>query len=398
MTTAVLSPSLAGLHEEFQAEAQVGVLAKLVLTSPALAIALGAGFVGALLDRVGRLPILSLSLLGFALFGCYGYWAQGLHELILVRFFFGFCVAGIMTTTATLLADVSATQDLRRVLGLQAALMGVWGITAQTLAGWMAEWHWRGPFLLYATSLPLLVWFLSLKPAALNGTKAHEEAETEAEIRSSRATILVFILLSVAAMSLFSLVPVHGPLYFKQILHRGPRGTAFLISSLTAASSLSSLSLAVWRRHLRTSHLLLLGFASISVSCSLMGFVPLFWVVWLGMLCMGMGIGLVVPCLQTSVIQRVSSKSRGKALGLFTSANYIGQFLCPFWAQIFLLEGGHLSLFRACTAIGVGLTLSIGLLLSFHVFADEAVSGEAHPSVLPHPENQSESDPNQRSS
>ncbi len=398
MTTAVLSPSLAGLSEEFQSEAQVSVLAKLVLTSPALAIALGAGFVGVLLDRLGRLPILTLSLFGFAAFGCYGYWAEGLQEIILARFFFGFCVAGIMTTTATLLADLSATQDLRRVLGLQAALMGVWGITAQTFAGWMAEWHWRGPFLLYTISLPLLLWFFTLQSGVLRSAHHQEEAEVEAEVYSTRLTIAVLILLSVAAMSLFSLVPVHGPLYFKQILHRGPRGTAFLISSLTAASSLSSLTLAVWRRHLKTSHLLLMGFAAISLSCALMGFTPMFWVVWIGMLCMGVGIGLVIPCLQTSLIQRVSSKGRGRALGIFTSANYIGQFLCPFWAQFFLLQGGHLSLFRACAWIGACLTLGVAILMSLHIFAEEAASGEAQAEIQAHPNDASDRDSDKRSS
>ncbi len=383
MTTAILSPSLAGLHEEFQAEAQVDVFAKLVLTSPALAIALGAGAVGILLDRLGRLPILGLSLLGFAVFGCYGYWAEELTHLIAGRFLFGFAVAGIMTTTATLLADVSEGRELRRVLGLQAALMGVWGITAQTIAGWMAEWHWRGPFLLYSISLPLLVWMLFLHNIRVSAPQSSPGEETPTYASSRRMMALV-ILLSVVAMSLFSLVPVHGPLFFKQVLHRGPRGTAFLISSLTAASSLSSLSLAVWRRHMRTEHLILLGFFSITASCLLMGMVPQFWVVWIAMLAMGMGIGLVVPCLQSWTAQRVGASGRGRALGFLTSANYIGQFLCPFWAHYFLARGGHLTLFQACTWIGAFFTLGVGVMAWIRAWPDEGLTlaqGVAVPSV-----------------
>jgi sugar phosphate permease len=129
----------------------------------------------------------------------------------------------------------------------------------------------------------------------------------------------------------------------------------------------------------------LIGFAAITVSCALMGFTPHFWVVWIGMLAMGVGIGLVIPCLQTSVIQRVSSRGRGRALGIFTSANYIGQFLCPFWAQVFLLQGGHLSLFKACTGIGIALTLGVGLLVWLRLVSEDEVTGVGVPSVEPHP-------------
>ncbi len=160
MTTASLAPILPGMHRAFRDNPQIDVLSRLVLTAPALSIALGALLAGYLLDRLGRRGVLAVSLMIFAIFGSYGLWAEDVQWLIGSRFIFGFAVAGIMTATATLLADFFEPQHLRSKMGLQAGIMGGWGIIAQTASGWLAETSWRYPFALFLAALPLLpfVW------------------------------------------------------------------------------------------------------------------------------------------------------------------------------------------------------------------------------------------------
>jgi MFS family permease len=227
------------------------MLSRLVLTTPALAIALGAGAMGILLDRWGRVPVLTLALILFAFAGAHGLWAEDLHQLIAARFLFGLGVAGVMTGAATLLADLYRGEDLRRMVGLQAALLGCWGIVSQLLAGWLAEYHWRGPFALYLVALLLgltLPWAPRTEVAPALGVP--QEAGPSMHF-ALIMQVLMLALLSSVGMSLFSLILVHGPLYFSQAAGIGPRGTAFLISSMTAASSLASLSLALWKRRMR---------------------------------------------------------------------------------------------------------------------------------------------------
>ncbi|RYZ58064.1 MAG: MFS transporter, partial [Proteobacteria bacterium] len=235
MMAAMLSPSLPALQLEFAGEAEIQLLSKLVLMTPALAIALSAGVIGFLVDRWGRFPILIMGLLIFGLFGVQGYWAEDVYALIATRFFFGIGVAGIMMTTSTTLASHYEGFTLRRMLGFQAGLMGLWGILFQIAAGYLAEESsWRTPFLLYAVAFPL-VFLVILEPSMRT-----EKNESIPFVKSERKTnqlplIVCLIVLSGCIMSFFALVPVQGPLFF-HALHFSPKRTSFLISMLTASS------------------------------------------------------------------------------------------------------------------------------------------------------------------
>lgn len=221
MMAALLSPGLPALQLAFAGESEIQLLSKLVLMTPALAIAASAGLIGFLVDRWGRYPILIVSLLIFGLFGVQGYWADDIYALISTRFFFGLGVAGIMTTTSTSLADHYEGLHLRRMLGLQAGLMGLWGIGFQVCGGYLAESSWRSPFLLYAVAFPLV--FLVILEPAMRSEKAEAKVPLATE-KSGRglSLLLGLILLSGTVMSLFALLPVQGPLFF-HALHFSPK-------------------------------------------------------------------------------------------------------------------------------------------------------------------------------
>ena len=57
MAGATIAPALPGMKLVFQDVANADFLVKLVLTMPALLIAIGAPFAGILLDRRGRRPV-----------------------------------------------------------------------------------------------------------------------------------------------------------------------------------------------------------------------------------------------------------------------------------------------------------------------------------------------------
>ncbi len=349
MTTASLAPILPGLHAAFQNVPQIDVLSRLVLTTPALAIAMGAGFAGYLLDRLGRRGVLAVSLLLFAVFGSHGLWVQDIHALIVSRFIFGFAVAGIMTATATLLADFSASHQLRSMMGLQAAIMGGWGIIAQTASGWLAETSWRFPFALFLASLPMiplvLMWLQDARPPACLDPKR----QLGQLLIPYRVWLIGFF--SFAAMSLFVIVPIQTPFYFGHQLGIGPTSTALLVSVLTGASSLTSLGFAFFNRRFSQKFILCLGFL-----CMALGFVILsFWARRLAlagsMVAIGCGIGCIVPCISAWIAELIAPAYRGRAMGLLTTVNYLGQFLTPLWSQLLLQPYGYEGLFLAAALI-----------------------------------------------
>lgn len=69
MAGAIVAPSLPGIQAAFADLPRVELLARLVLTLPALTVALLAPIAGGLLDRLGRRPVLLASLALYALAG-----------------------------------------------------------------------------------------------------------------------------------------------------------------------------------------------------------------------------------------------------------------------------------------------------------------------------------------
>ncbi len=344
MMAALLSPGFPDLQQAFKGEAEIQLLSKLVIMTPALAIACSAGFIGILVDRWGRFPILLMSLLLFGLFGVQGYWADDIYALIVTRFIFGVGVAGIMTTTSAALAERYSGSDLRRMVALQAGVMGLWGITFQVIAGYLAEEvSWRAPFLLYATAFPLV--FLLI----FERTRPQEASETEiveAPASPPRAAILILglLMLSAAVSSLFALLPVQGPLFFHE-LGFSPKRTAFLLSTQTAASCSASLLLAMWRRHVSSELALLAGLFSLTVSFALLGHADRWRDLGLSMVGIGGGVGLVIPCVSALIGTLTPPGRKGKILGALLTVNYIGQFVSPFWSQSILRGSNNNGLF-----------------------------------------------------
>lgn len=364
MMATVLSPALPAIQSEFRGEPDIEVLAKLVLTTPALAIALSAGMIGFLIDRWGRFPILSAALLLFGVAGMHGLWATDIHSMIAARFVFGLGVAGIMTSTGTWLADHFEGRMLRRMVGLQAGLMGLWGIAFQIMAGYLAEYSWRYPFLLFGSALLILLLLVSESSLRdeVGARRRPVPAPGQGTFRSSRKLILSLALLSASAMSLFSLVPVQGPLFFLNAFSLTPRETALLISSLTASSSSASFLLAFWRPHLSFRLAIGLGLASISAGFSLMVLAEVWGLLLFSMIGIGAGVGIVVPCIHAIIASRTPSRLRGRVLGGLLSSNYVGQFLSPLWAHLILAQTGDRQLF-AVTA-GIATVLSAVVFIS----------------------------------
>ncbi len=381
MTTASLAPILPGMHRAFRDNPQIDVLSRLVLTAPALSIALGALLAGYLLDRLGRRGVLAVSLMIFAIFGSYGLWAEDVQWLIGSRFIFGFAVAGIMTATATLLADFFEPQHLRSKMGLQAGIMGGWGIIAQTASGWLAETSWRYPFALFLAALPLLPFVWLWLPETIKQRDPRTESSEAFGPVSYQAFVIGFF--SFAAMGLFVVVPIQAPFYFGHRLGIGPTSTAILLSVLTGASSLTSLSFAILKGRWSQKMILCLGFLAMTIGFLMLSLWTRRLVLAGGMAAIGCGIGSIGPCISAWIAELTSPNYRGRAMGLLTTANYLGQFSVPLWSQPLLEPYGYEGLFL--TAALLSFLCSLSVMLSLRNLRLTAGSSTVDIVVMPSP-------------
>ena len=105
MANATIAASMPRMAEVFSDTPDSEFLAKLILTTPALFIVIFAPLAGYCIDRWGRLKFLYGSLLLYGAAGSSGFYLDSLPEILGGRACLGVAVAGIMTTTTTLLGD-----------------------------------------------------------------------------------------------------------------------------------------------------------------------------------------------------------------------------------------------------------------------------------------------------
>lgn len=122
---------------------------------PSLGVILSAAAFGLLADKMDHKVILFVAMLIYAAGGVWGALANTIPQILMGRLILGVGVAGTMTLTTVLAADLWRGQARAKFMGKQGAASGIGGIVFLMLGGYLASFSWRGPFLVYAIALPL---------------------------------------------------------------------------------------------------------------------------------------------------------------------------------------------------------------------------------------------------
>ncbi|MBD2329638.1 MFS transporter [Alkalinema sp. FACHB-956] len=169
MAGAAISPALPKIQEHFAEISDADFWVKLLLALPSLFTAIAGAPVGSLIDRYGRRPFMVGAVLLYGIAGSAGLLLENLTGLLLSRAFLGIAVAAITTISAALIADYYTGATRAKVLGWQSAAMGLGGVVFVLFGGFLAEFNWRMPFLIYLVAfiaLPL-VWLALPEPVHL---------------------------------------------------------------------------------------------------------------------------------------------------------------------------------------------------------------------------------------
>jgi MFS family permease len=153
MSGATIAASLPQMAAVFKSNPNALLLSKLVLTLPAIFIALSAPIFGKLSDTFGRVKILNFCLLLYAISGVSGYFLTDLYAILVGRAFLGISVGGISTMAITLAGDLFKNEEREKFIGMQAAFMSLGGVVFIALGGFLAQQNWRLPFLIYSLDI-----------------------------------------------------------------------------------------------------------------------------------------------------------------------------------------------------------------------------------------------------
>ncbi len=380
MAPTIVAPALPAIAREFASVPRADLLVPLVLTLPALVIALTASAAGVLVDRWGRRPVLLAGIVLYGAAGGTGLIATSLTGLLAGRVGLGLAVAAVMTAVTTLIADLYTGRARSRMLGRQAAALGASGAVFTIASGLLAGVGWRWSFALYPAAwllLPAVLRVIPQPPRVATGTLQRADAVpgpgTVSPLRGSAAAAgaapgptgdrgaLGVVTVSIGLLALvqvvFYLLPVQLPFLLEQTFGLGPAATGVLIAIPPLAYAVASLAAARLSAGRRRANVVAVAFAVTGLGYLAIGLAGNLAVVAPGMLIGGAGLGLIVPNLVGWVAQAAPARLRGRLIGVMTSALFLGQFASPLlWSPVVGAIGRQPALTAAAlTMMGMGM-------------------------------------------
>ncbi|MBK8504125.1 MAG: MFS transporter [Saprospiraceae bacterium] len=325
MSVITISPALPLMSSHFTSVENSEFLVKLVLTIPALFIAIFSPITGWLIDRYGRLKLLWLALALYAISGVAGYFLNSIYHILISRAVLGISVGMSMTIVITLIADYFEGLERQKFAGIQVAFMSIGGIIFIGLGGILADVGWRYPFLIYLFSLlilPLSIMFLH-EPAIV---KKQDQVKT---LLKSPGIIWLLFLNTMMMWVLFFLIPVQIPFYLKSI---GVEKNALIgaaIAMSTLFSAVSSFSYSKLKGKFSFMTIFSIGFFLMALGFFLISKSHTYGWVIVAMMLSGLGIGMMIPNTNIWVMKIAPPEIRGKEIGKLTTFWFFGQFISP---------------------------------------------------------------------
>jgi len=371
MAGATIAPSLPAMGEHFKNTTNADYLVRLALTLPALFIAIGAPFVGIIIDRFGRKPLLLLTLLIYAVAGSSGFFLDDLNLILVGRAFLGLSVAGIMTITTTLVGDYYIGDHRAQFMGLQAGFMGLGGVLFLTLGGFLADLNWRSPFLIYLMALVLvpLVFFFLPEPNLQSFTTQGGMHKTTQQPLPISIVVAIYVI-AILTQIVFYLIPVQLPFFLKQLVGASASQSGLAIALCTLFSAITSINYRRFKARLSFVAMYGVSFINLALGYTIISMAPNYLVVLIGLAIAGVGLGLLMPNMNLSLTTITPEPLRGRILGGIAMSFFLGQFISPLFSQPLIQNFG----FAATYGLAAGLMAVLSIIALVIVAQDRPTS------------------------
>lgn len=367
MAIVLLAPVLPKLMAEFADVRGHEYLVPMVLTLPALCVAVLCPFAGMLGDYFGRRRLLLASFVLYAVVGIAPLFLTDLVHILISRLGVGIAEAMIYVLSTTMIGDYYEGEKRDRWLAGQTAFASVSALLFFNVGGVLGEIGWRAPFAVYASALVMfaLVLKYTWEPtgdAAADGPPAPPHNLSWAGFPWGKLAVIVGI-------------TIYGSIFFYTVQIQASAGLAELgLSSAARIGFLTSLAslgvplgtfiysrigrLGVGRLLLAEFGLLALGFLLMGRSGTTGGFLA-------GCFVNQLGAGMLLPTLLVWSMSILPFEVRGRGTGFWQSAFALGQWLSPITVTFFamhlggLMKGFEMLGYMAAAGFAVALTVRL---------------------------------------
>lgn len=332
MAGATIAPSLPQMSKVFSDVPHAEFLSKLILTLPALFIAILAPVMGFVIDKFGRLKLLGICLVLYALSGTTGLYLDNIYMILLGRAGLGVAVAGIMTTSTTLIGDYFQQEARNRFLSLQGAFMALGGMVFVGTGGALADISWRSPFSLYFFSILLipLVYFVLYEPERIpRPAKGSPKGAPD----PNNGTIWLLYITGFWAMLLFYLIPVQLPFLLKTMHIESNSSAGIAIAVTTFSGAVMSFLYQRAKKNMSYQTAYAIAFFIMGIGFTIVSIANSYALVITGMVFSGLGAGWLMPNTNLWLLSMASPQKRGRIIGGIATAFFLGQFFSPILAE-----------------------------------------------------------------
>ncbi len=305
-----------------------------------LAQLFAAPFIGKISDRVGRKPVLLVSIAGTAI----GYFVTGAANaawmLFLGRIIDGVSGGNISTAQACI-ADVTSPKDRSKAMGVIGAAFGLGFILGPALGGILGQHFGPSAPFYFAGALSVLNALLAVKylPETLSEEKrAHpSEKASLGEVFTNKREAFIGLMLAIQLVFTTGFASIHVlfALFCKDRFNWNLRetGLAFAFVGFIAVAVQGGLIRQLLKKPIE-KEVTIVGCILLALSLWLL---PRTFSVagFLGVSALlALGNGLATPTITGMSSRHVHGKAQGRVLGLMASAGSLGRFLGPAIAVI----------------------------------------------------------------
>lgn len=343
MAVVLLAPSLPKLQAEFSSVSGVEYLAPMVLTMPAICIAVLSPVAGMIGDYFGRRRLLLAS---FVLYGVVGLVPIVLHDLqaiLLSRVGVGVAEALVMTLSTTLIGDYFTGERRDRWLAAQTAVASLSALLFFNIGGYLGRFGWRTPFWVYSSAFVMMAAVLAFtwEPAA-KGLSDEMPPRHQASWKGFPwLAILTTLVVTIFGSVFFYVVQIEASSALNQLGLSDTAAIGFYTSLASLGVPIGTVVYGRLASH-RVVRLLAVEFGLLCVGFMTMatahGIVPFL----AGCALNQLGAGMLLPTLLVWAMSNLDFEFRARGTGLWQSSFALGQFLSPIVVAVLECKSGSL--------------------------------------------------------
>ncbi|MEV4934833.1 MFS transporter [Sphingobium sp. LSP13-1-1.1] len=340
MAIVLLAPNLPALLQEFASVEHHEYWVPMVLTVPALCVALFSPMAGILGDRFGRRRLLLAAFLVYAVVGIAPVFLSDLGWIIVSRVAVGMAEAMIMVLSTTMIGDYFEGPARDRWLAGQTAMASISALLFLNVGGFLGRFGWRAPFWVYGSALLMfvLVLLFTWEPARRDSPDAEIAQRDASSAGFPWLRMSGIIAITVFGSVLFYTAQIQSPIGLTQFGITDPARIGFLTSLASIGVPVGTYVYSRVGSKLPIASLLLIEFTLLAIGFLLMsrsgapaGFLA-------GCFINQLGAGMLLPSLLVWAISGLPFEVRSRGAGLWTGAFSVGQFLCP---VVVTVAGSH---------------------------------------------------------